>query len=99
MGEEAVAEDLEAAKEEAEEVADLIAVADMEVAEEADLEEAHSKAVFYIHSSRLPKILSCHVLKAAFFQNVLKQSPFSHSSTQEIFSTPNLLLYAFTHAN
>lgn len=51
-------------QEEAEE--DLRAAADMVVAEEADLEEAHSKVVFYIHSSQLPKNLSCHMPKAAF---------------------------------
>ena len=51
-------------QEEAEE--DLRAAADMVVAEEADLEEAHSKVVFYIHSSQLPKNLSCHMPKTAF---------------------------------
>jgi hypothetical protein len=79
-------------QEEAEE--DLRAAADMVVAEEADLEEAHSKVVFYIHSSQLPKNLSCH-MPGQHFQTVLKQSTFSHSSTNGI----SLLLYAFTHAN
>jgi len=44
-----VAEDLKVGQEEA--------VEDMVAAEGADLEEAHSKAVFFIHSSQLPKTL------------------------------------------
>ena len=53
-----VAEDLEVGQEEA--------VEDMVAAEEADLEEAHSKAVFFIHSSQLPKTLVLSHAKGSF---------------------------------